>query len=52
MSLIILLAVLALLLAIGGMAGKPWSPYAIGTAIILLSICFIISGAGVHDKLL
>lgn len=46
MTLVLLLAVVALLLAIGYMAQKPWSPYALGTAVILLAICFIVGGAG------
>lgn len=50
MTLITLLAVLSLLLAIAGMAKPAWNPYAIGTAVILLSICFLI---GSHsDKIL
>jgi hypothetical protein len=49
MSLIVLLAIIALLLGIAGMAGKPWSPYASGTAIILLAVCFIIGSAGARQ---
>jgi len=52
MTLIVLLAVIAMLLGIAGMAGKPWSPYAQGTAVILLAICIIITGVGAHDKML
>lgn len=51
MTVLILLAVLALLLAIAGMAGRPWSLYAGGTATILLAICVILIGAGVQGKL-
>lgn len=51
MTVLILLAVLSLLLAIAGMAGRPWSPYAGGTAQILLSICIILIAAGVSGKI-
>lgn len=51
MTLIVLLAIIALLLGIVGMAKPAWNPYAHGTAIILLAILFIISAAGAHDKL-
>jgi hypothetical protein len=51
MSLIILLAIIALLLGIAGMAKPAWNPYAHGTALILLAICFIIGAAGPHAKL-
>lgn len=49
MTLITLLAVLALLLAIAGMAKPTWNPYAVGTAVILLAICFLI---GHSEKIL
>lgn len=49
MTIITLLALLALLLAIAGMAKPAWNPYALGTAVILISICFLIGGHG--DKL-
>jgi hypothetical protein len=46
MTLIALLAIIALLLAIAGMAKPAWNPYAIGTAVILIAICLLIGAAG------
>lgn len=51
MSLVILLAVVSLLLAIAWMSGRPWAPYAGGTALILLAICVILIGSGVQGKI-
>lgn len=46
MTIITLLALLSFLLAIAGMAKPAWNPYAIGTAVILLSICFLLGAHG------
>lgn len=47
MTVITLLAVIALILAVAGMAKPAWNPYAIGTAVILLAVCFLIGGGKV-----